>query len=405
MDILFEIHNRLIENTPVEFKRSLFEKMNWDARLIEINGPRGVGKTTLMLQYIKLNFKRNDHSVLYFSADDPYFYMNSMVDTVDKFVKYGGRHIFIDEVHKYIPKYKNTDWSGEIKAIYDRYPGLKIVFSGSSVIRLHKGIGDLSRRVSSYFLPGLSFREFLQFDQHFRYDVIKIEDIVRRHESIAKDISSRIIILRAFQNYLKYGYYAFSYEDKEKYSEKLKNIIAVILESDIPSVVDIPFVSVNKMKKLLHVLATSSPYTPNLTALGEKIGVADHRTLLRYLDYLEKATLLRSLSQKAIGNTILRKPEKLYISNTNFVFALEPERIDKGTLREIFFFSQTAINHVITLPKNGDFLLNNQYVFEVGGKRKSRKQIGNSKNAFVVADDIEYGVFNKIPLWLFGFLY
>jgi predicted AAA+ superfamily ATPase len=379
--------------------------INWNAHLVEINGPRGVGKTTLMLQYIKLNFKRDDHSVLYFSADDPYFYMNSLVDTVDRFVKYGGRYVFIDEVHKYVPKHKNTDWSGEIKAIYDRYPKLKIVFSGSSVIRLHKGIGDLSRRVSSYFLPGLSFREFLAFNQILRHDSIKIEDIVHHHESIAKDISSRTTILRAFQNYLKYGYYAFYYEDKEKYSEKLKNIITVILESDIPSVVDIPFVSVNKMKKLLRVLAISSPYTPNLTALGEKVGVTDQRTLLRYLNYLEKATLLRSLSQKAIGNTILRKPAKLYISNTNFVFALEPEQINQGTLREIFFFSQTAPRYRVTLPPNGDFLLNNQYVFEVGGKSKGRKQIKDSKNAFVVADDIEQGVFDKIPLWLFGFLY
>ncbi len=405
MELLYEIHNRLVENTPVEFKRSLYDKINWDSNLIEISGARGVGKTTLMLQYVKSNYNDNDSTVLYFSADDPYFYSNSIVDTVDKFVKYGGRHIFIDEVHKYIAKYDNTDWSGEIKAIYDRYPQLKIVYSGSSIIQLHKGIGDLSRRISPYFLPGLSFREYLEFNKIFKYKAVSLERILKQHVQITKEIVSKTLILPAFQKYLKYGYYAFYYEDKEKYYERLKNVISVIMESDIPAVIDIPFVSVNKMKKLLSVLTTSSPYTPNLTALGKKIGITDQRTLLRYMTYLEKAMLVRSLRRKAAGNTILRKPEKVYISNTNLAYALEPDQIDKGTLREIFFYSQTANVGSVSLPNHGDFLLNNKYIIEVGGKNKSNEQIVGLENAFLALDDIEHGVFNKIPLWLFGFLY
>jgi len=405
MEILYEIQNRLLESTPLQFRRFLYHKINWDSRLIEITGARGVGKTTLMLQYIKSNYSADDTSVLYFSADDPYFYTNSIVDTVDLFVKYGGRQVFIDEVHKYLPKYEKTDWSGEIKAINDRYPKLKIVYSGSSIIRLHKGIGDLSRRVSPYFLPGLSFREYLEFNNILEFKAVTPENIFKDHVQIAKEITSKSLILPAFQNYLKYGYFAFYAEDKEKYYDRLKNVISVILESDIPAVVEIPHININKIKKLLAVLTTSSPYTPNLTSIGKKIGIVDTRTLLKYLYYLEKAVLIRMLRREATGDTILRKPEKIYISNTNFAYVLEPDKLNKGTLREIFFYSQTASKFTVTLPPYGDFFLENKYVIEVGGKNKSTEQIKGIDNAFLAIDDIEQGVFNRIPLWLFGFLY
>ena len=405
MEILYEIHNRLLEDTPLRFKRSLYHRINWNSRLVEITGARGVGKTTLMLQYIKSNYNSNDTSALYFSSDDPYFYSHSIVDTVDRFVKYGGRHIFIDEVHKYLPKFDNTDWSGEMKAIYDRYPKLKIVYSGSSIIQLMKGIGDLSRRISPYFLPGLSFREYLEYNKIIEFTTLSLDDVLNRHSEFAKEINSKTLILPSFQNYLKYGYYAFYSDDKEKYYERLKNIITVIMDSDIPAVVDIPYLSVNKMKKLLIVLTTSAPYTPNLTSLGKKIGITDQRTLLKYMTYLEKAMLIRSLRREATGDKILRKPEKVYISNTNLAHALEPEKIHKGTMREIFFYSQTASVCTVTLPAKGDFQLNNKYIIEVGGRSKSDEQIKGVEHAFIAADDIEHGIFNKIPLWLFGFLY
>jgi len=405
MELLYEIHKRLIENTPLTFKRSLYTNINWDTRLIELTGARGVGKTTLMLQYIKQTFDVNDTSVLYFSADDPYFYTNSIIDTVDQFVKYGGKHIFIDEVHKYLPKHKNVDWSGEIKAIYDRYPNLRIVYSGSSIIQLQKGIGDLSRRISPYFLPGMSFREYLDFNNILKFSEISLDDALHKHAVLSKEISSKTVILAHFQEYLKFGYFAFYNQDKDKYYQRLKNVITVIMESDIPAVVDIPYVSVQKMKKLLAVITTSTPYTPNLTSLGKSIGITDQRTLLKYLDYLEKADLIRSLAKDAMGNTILRKPEKIYISNTNLANALQPNKIDKGTMRETFFYSNVAYSNTVTAPTKGDFKLNDKYIIEVGGKNKGPAQLRNIENGFLALDDIEVGIFNKIPLWLFGFLY
>jgi hypothetical protein len=405
MEALYEIHNRILDNTPVKFRRSLYDNINWDARLIEISGARGVGKTTLMLQYIKLTYSLNNTKVLYFSADDPYFYSNSLIDTVDKFVKYGGTHIFIDEVHKYLPKHEKADWSGEIKAMYDRYPKLRIVYSGSSIIQLKKGIGDLSRRVSPYFLPGLSFREFLAFHNIINHKAINLDELLLNHTKYAKKISSQTVILSKFQEYLKWGYFAFYFENESKYFDRLKNIISVIMESDIPSVVDIPYISVQKMKKLLAVVCTSVPYTPNLSSIGKKIGITDQRTLLNYMTYLEKAELIRSLSKEVVGDKILRKPDKLYISNTNLAHALQGNNINKGTIREIFFYSQTTNNTEVTYPKKGDFLLNNKYVIEVGGKSKTIDQIKDMENSFLAVDDIEIGFFNKIPLWLFGFLY
>ena len=405
MEILYEIQNRLLKDTTLQFKRSLFHKINWDSRLIEITGARGVGKTTMMLQYIKSNFKKNDASVLYFSADDPYFYSHSLIDTVDGFVKFGGRHVFIDEVHKYLPKYEKADWSGEVKAMHDRYPKLKVVYSGSSIIQLKKGVGDLSRRTSPYFLPGLSFREYLEFNKILDHKELSLDEVLGEHSAIAREISSKTLILPNFQDYLKYGYFAFYRQDKEKYYDRIKNIISVIMESDIPAVIEIPYLSVQKMKKLLSVITSSAPYTPNLTALGKKIGITDQRTLLKYMTYLEKGELIRSLRRDASGEKILRKPEKVYISNTNLAYALEPYKTNKGTMREIFFYSQMASVSNVTFPETGDFLLDNKYTVEVGGKNKSKDQIRDTENSFLAVDDIEVGIFNKIPLWLFGFLY
>ncbi|OQX73261.1 MAG: hypothetical protein B6D61_12695 [Bacteroidetes bacterium 4484_249] len=405
MEILYEIHNRLVEDTPIGFKRYLYHKINWDSRLVEITGARGVGKTTLILQYIKSTFNSNDTSVLYFSADDPYFYSNSIVDTVDKFVKYGGSHIFIDEVHKYLPKHNYTDWSGEMKAIYDRYPKLKIVYSGSSIIQLMKGSGDLSRRISPYFLSGLSFREYLWFNGILELKELSLDDILKQHLPLAKDISSKTLILPHFQKYLKFGYYPFYNQDKEKYYDRLKNVINVILDVDIPSVIDIQYQSVQKIKRLLAVISTSSPYTPNLTELGKKIGITDQRTLLKYLDYMEKAALIRNLRRDAIGDTILRKPDKIYISNTNLAHALELNNVNTGTIRETFLYSQTNSLYGVKSPVQGDFKLNDKFIIEVGGKNKKSKQIINIDNLYLAIDDIETGIFNRIPLWLFGFLY
>lgn len=405
MEKLYEIHNRIIKNTTDNFIRSLFYDVYWDARLIEITGSRGVGKTTLMLQYIKKNYNIDNTSVLYISLDDPYFYTNSLIDTIDTFVKYGGKHLFIDEVHKYIPQFDKSDWSSEIKAAYDRYPNLKIVYSGSSIILLYKGNGDLSRRVSPYKLNGLSFREYLEFNNILTCKTITLNEILENHISIAKEISNKTIILKHFKEYLSKGYYAFSKENYDKYYDRLRNVLSTVLEVDIPAILDVPFSSVNKIKKLLAVISASAPYTPNLSKVGKNIGITDQRTLLKYLTYLEKAEIINSLLSSAKGSRILKKPAKLYLNNTNLNYAIHRHYADIGTVREVFFYNQVNYNNELTLPKSGDFLVNNEYTFEIGGKNKTNKQIIDIDNAYIAADEIEIGFFNKIPLWLFGFLY
>ena len=405
MDLLYEIHNRVIENTTTDFVRSLYSEINWDSRLISITGSRGVGKTTMMLQYIKLNYTKNDNSVLYISLDDPYFFSESLIDSIDTFVKLGGKHIFIDEVHKYTPNNSNSDWSVEIKAAYDRYPNLKIVYSGSSIILLYKGLGDLSRRVSPYKMNGLSFREYLEFNNIIEYKSLSLNEILNNHIEISSEISSKIIVIKHFKEYLLHGYYAFHNEDVAKYFDRLRNVISTVLEVDIPHVMKVPFASVDKMKKLLAVVSSSVPYTLNLTKVGNNIAVTDQRTLLKYLTYLEKAEIINTVSKSPKGSHILTKPSKIYLNNTNLSFAIERHSNDVGTSRETFFYNQLSYVHDVVLPKNGDFVIDNKFTFEVGGKTKSSKQLINIADAYFAIDEIEVGNFNKIPLWLFGFLY
>jgi predicted AAA+ superfamily ATPase len=404
MEILYEISRRLIKSTSIKFIRYLTNEINWDARLIEITGSRGVGKTTLMLQYIKTHYKRNDNSVIYFSADDPYFYNESLIDTIDKFVKHGGKRIFIDEVHKYLPKKEGTDWSGEIKAAYDRYPGLKIVYSGSSIINVKKGKGDLSRRVSPYFLPGMSFREYLEYNNIIKHDAISLDDIIGNHTEISEGIIAKTTILNHFKDYIKHGYYAFYNEDKGNYYNRIKNTLNLTLESDIPATIDVSFTGVRKIKKLLSVIATSVPYVPNLNKVKRQLEIADHRTLLKYLSYLEMAEVINTVGSLR-GAAIMKKPEKILISNTNLCYALGYDFVNTGSLREIFFVNQLNVNHSITLPKSGDYLIDGKYTFEVGGPGKSFDQIKDIDNSYLALDETETGIFNKIPLWLFGFLY
>ena len=405
MELLYEIHNRLIKHISTDFVRSLFTEINWDAKLIEITGSRGVGKTTMMLQYINLNYSKGDTSVLYISLDDPYFFSHSLIDTVDTFVKYGGTHLFIDEVHKYSSSYAKSDWSAEIKAAYDRYPKLRIVYSGSSIILLYKGLGDLSRRVSSYKMNGLSFREYLDFNSIIKSDSFALESILKNHKEIASEISENIVVLKHFNEYLLNGYYAFHHEDMDKYYDKLRNVLSTVLEIDIPNVMSIPFTSVERMKKLLAVISSSAPYTPNLSKVGKSIGITDQRTLLKYLTYMEKAEIINTVSKTPVGSHILKKPAKVYLNNTNLNYAIERNISNKGTAREAFFYNQMAYKHSVIIPDKGDFFVDNKYTFEIGGKTKTQKQLLDTKHPYLAIDGIEVGLFNKIPLWLFGFLY
>jgi len=405
MQEIFSYSNSIIDTVQLDFKRYLFNQINWETRLVEILGSRGVGKTTLMLQKAKILNTEKANQAVYISLDDKLMFKHSIVDVAEELVKYGVQYLFLDEVHKYPSKMKDYDWSAEIKNSYDRFPNLKIVYSGSSILKIYKGQGDLSRRKSSYRLAGLSFREYLGLNGVVSFKKIILSDLLERHQEISSAITKEIKVIPLFKEYLKTGYFPFYNEDPSSYYNRLNSILNVIIETDIPAVSSITFETSLKLKKLLAVIASTVPYVPNLINLRNELFVTDQRTLLKYIDFLEKAEVITTLSQKARGNKILQKPDKIYLGNTNYFYALNMMGEEMGTIRETFFDTQLNIEHQMRLPKTGDFLVDEKYTFEIGGKNKTSKQVKDIQNSYVVLDDIENGIFNQIPLWLFGFLY
>ena len=404
MERLTEISDRLIKTTGKRFIRSLYSQIRWSNRLIEIRGPRGVGKTTLMLQKAA-ELANSGNNVLYVSLDNAYFYKNTLFDLGDYFYKYGGKYLFVDEVHKYPEKEKGLDWSQEIKNLYDSYPGLNIVYSGSSILKLYKGSGDLSRRKAGYHLPGLSFREYLEFNNVKKFQAYDFERLIDHHQEISGEITRSVKVLPHFREYLKYGYYPFYEEARDRYFDRINEVVNVILESDIPAVSDINFEVAVRLKKMLSLLAASVPYTPRLNKLAEQLHIGDYRTLMKYLNFLEKADLIQTLSVKAKGNKIFNKPDKIFLNNTNLMYSIAQDQIDRGTLRETFILNQLSYRHVLTYPDRGDFLVDSKYVIEVGGRNKKAGQIAGIPDAYIAMDDVETGFANVIPLWLFGFTY
>jgi predicted AAA+ superfamily ATPase len=405
MNDIFEYSNSFIKKAKLDFKRYLFPRINWNSRLIEILGARGVGKTTLMLQKARLLNEEVPNQAVYLSLDDKLMFTHSIVDIAEKLDQYGVKYLFLDEVHKYPPKHKGYDWSAEIKNAYDRYPDIKIIYSGSSVLKIYKGHGDLSRRKSSYRLAGLSFREHLALNEIAEFEVIQLDDLLPGHQEISEKITRNIKIIPHFRDYLKSGYFPFYKEDPASYFDRLVSILNVIIETDIPAVSDISFETSLKLKKLLAAIASTVPYVPNLLKIRQELFIADQRTLLKYLDFLEKAEVLSTLSQKAKGNKIMQKPDKIYLGNTDYSYCLHMKKEEMGTIRETFFNSQLGVDHELRIPGKGDFLVDGEYTFEIGGKSKTAKQIQEIPGAYIVLDNVENGVFNRIPLWLLGFLY
>ena len=397
--------NRLINNTKSDFVRYLYSRINWESRLIEIYGARGVGKTTLLLQRARSLNELIHNQAVYLSLDDLLFFNHSIVDVAESLKQYGVNYLFLDEVHKYPSKFLNYDWSAEIKNCYDRLPNLSIIYSGSSVLKLYQGQGDLSRRKSSYLLSGLSLREYLTYNKIATHEAIPLDEMLVNHEKISGDITKNLKIIPFFKEYLKTGYFPFYNEDPLRYFDRINSILNVIIENDIPAVTDIPFETSQKIKKLLAAIATSVPYVPNLLKLRNELRISDQRTLLKYLDYLEKAEVLFSLSQKVKGNKILQKPDKLYLGNPNYFYSLNLNKEEIGSIRESFFSSQLSVNHELRFPEKGDFLIDNKFIFEIGGKNKNFNQLTEESNAYFALDDLENGFKHIMPLWLFGFLY
>jgi len=398
MENLFDSFYQHLSRTDSTFVRYLYSKIRWNNRLIAITGARGTGKTTLLLQYIKNNFGNDPKDVLYVSLDNIWFTGNRLFDLANNFQKMGGKYLFIDEVHKY------ENWSQEIKNIYDSFPDLQVVFTGSSMLEIYKGNADLSRRSIHYTLNGLSFREFILFEKNIDFPPITLEDLLNNHLPLATEVNKKIKPLPLFQQYLKQGYYPYYKEDTAIYLERLLHTVNVVLDTDLPAVESIEVHTIKKIKQLLLILAQRVPFSPNIKELASILEVS-RKSLLNYLIFLEKAHLLSLLQQDVHGLGILTKPEKIYLNNTNLAYALEENNPNIGNLRETFFFNQLKTVGEVTSAKKADFIVNNKYVFEVGGQSKGHEQIVGLENGFLALDNLEYGFNNRIPLWLFGFLY
>ena len=389
MERLIAQFRTLIEKTDTRLVRYLHSKINWENRIIAIMGARGVGKTTLLLQHIKLNC--TIQKSLYVSADDFYFSSNTLFDLATQFQLNGGEFLFIDEIHKY------SNWSKEIKMMYDNLPQLKIIITGSSILDLYKGTDDLSRRVIRYNLEGLSFREYLNLVHNIEIQPYTFGQILK-NKVVLKEVE---FPLMHFKNYLKNGFYPFFNEPD--YEIRLNNILNMTIETDIPMYAKMNIGTALKMKQLLSIIAKSVPFKPNFTKIAELVDV--HRNqIVEFLHYFEKAGIIMQLRDKTEGIRSMGKVEKIYLDNPNLMYAIGSNATEIGNVRETFFYNQMNLEHIVYMHKNADFQIDDK-IFEVGGKNKSKKQIAGLSEAYLVKDDIVFGYQNIIPLWHFGMSY
>jgi len=389
------LSNQILAQKVPQYRRFLFDKIDFNERLIGILGSRGVGKTTLLLQYLHTIFK--EKKTLYIMADHPIVVELGLFTIADEFQKKGGEVLIIDEIHKI----KNFEI--DLKLIYDSFFSLNVLFTGSNAVAIDNAKADLSRRAVVHILPVLSFREFLELETNKKFESIALRDIVNDHISYTVDILSKIKPFAYFEEYLKHGAYPFYTTSKNSYVQKLLASSMQILETDLPMIYTIDHDKINSLKKMMIMLCQSEPYDINISKLCGAVEL-NQRTLYKYLGILQAAGLIRILGAKSSGVSIISKPEKLYLDNTN-LFSIFCESPKKGTIRETFFASSLSYEYSINYPKSGDFIVDEKYTFEVGGRDKNFKQLKDVKNGYVVADDIEIGVDDKIPLWLFGFLY
>lgn len=398
MENLYMLSLRRINDNKYDFKRYLYKEINWDNQLIIIKGAKGVGKTTLLLQHIKDTFSEAPQQALYVSLDHVWFTTHSLLDLAEYHYTHGGTHLFLDEVHKY------PNWEQEVKNIYDYYPSLFVIATGSSMLKIEESVkGDLSRRHRMYELKGLSFREFVEMETGNDIGCFSLENILTNHYAIAGEITHNLRILPLFEKYLEHGFYPFYKQSGDGFNQRLQQTIVAIIETEIPSVSKIEYESTYKIKKLLQILSEHIPYTLNMDTLTKVLQVS-RNTLVKLLNLLERAALIRKLYQTHKGINQLLKPEKILFENPNLMYGLSINA-NIGTIRETFFASQLSQGHVISMPNDGDLIVDGRYTFEIGGSGKGFAQIRSIPNSYVAADGIEIGIGNKIPLWLFGCLY
>lgn len=389
MEQLYEFFTRKLKSTPTDFLRYKYNQIKWQGRFWGLVGPRGVGKSTMLLQYIKLHLNIKD--TLYVSADQLYFSEHKLVELADHFVKMGGKHLFIDEIHKY------EGWSRELKQIYDSYDDLQVVISGSSILDIYKGLADLSRRVPIYHMQGLSFREYLRLFHQIETPVYSLEDILV-HKAVIPGVEHPLPL---FQDYLRRGYYPFGKD--EEFEMELLQVITQTMEVDIPQHLLANISLGRKLKSLLLVVAKSVPFKPVMQRLADATGIS-RNDMPSYLIYMERAGMIAQLRDATGGLRGLGKVEKLYLDNTNLIYTLSPDKADIGNVRETFFMNQTRVaNEVISSPIS-DFEIDGK-TFEIGGRKKGQKQIQDAAKGYIVKDDLENGYANTIPLWAFGLNY
>lgn len=398
MEILLEQSERLIRHVDLSYKRYLFSLIDWEKyRLIGVKGARGLGKTTLLLQWLKMqNLPANQAA--YFSLDDLYFTLHSVKETVDTFYKNGGKILILDEVHKY------KNWSIEIKNCYDFFPDLKIIFTGSSVIDISRQEGDLSRRAVMYELTGLSFREYMELRGIMSLPKLNLGDVLFNSKNFIQEIPVNFRPLVSFKAYLNYGFYPFISEPSVAAHQQINQLVRTIVEVDMAELKDFDIRNAKKLLQLIYLIAQMVPFKPNISSLAEKSGI--HRnTLNSYLHYLEQAKIINMLFPSGNSLVNLQKPEKIYLNNTTLMAALSENKQNIGALRETFFFSQMRHLFKVNFTSKGDFIIDDTYTFEIGVISKTARQIDGVENAWVVKDDIEWPINKNIPLWMFGLLY
>ncbi|MFY0674349.1 MAG: ATP-binding protein [Bacteroidia bacterium] len=397
LDRIHVVNERIYRNTSLDFVRYLKDFIDWGDRLIGVTGGRGVGKTTMILQHMISTFPEGKPA-LYVSLDEYLFEEIKLLDLVEVLFTEGYTNFYFDEVHRY-PR-----WSKDLKLIYDSNPEVNVVFSGSSILDIYKGESDLSRRAVLYNLPELSFREYLAFEHKQGFKAYALEEILDAHKEISLEISDGIDVLKEFKKYEKQGAYPFYKGVKRKYHAQLLSIINMVIENDLPNTVKMDYKSVHKLRRLMHFISGSGPFTPNITKLSSQIE-ASRNVLLEFIDYLDRAQIIHALKSPNKSDSHLTKPDKIFLHNPNIMHALSYGEISKGASREAFFASQISAAHSINIPKITDFVVDNTYFFEIGGPNKGFNQVAGVPNSYVVIDEVKYSSGNRIPLWLFGFLY
>ena len=400
METLIRRYLNYLGNVSLEYVRDLESEIDWNNRLISIRGQRGVGKTTMLLQHILKTFGDCDTTnVIYVSLDNIYFANHGLLDFIETFHQRGGKFLFLDEVHKY------KGWSVEVKNAYDEYSDLHIVFTGSSLINILDSEVDLSRRCISYDMQGLSFREYLALFKGVDLPSMSLEEILSEPEKMCRKVCSEVKPLQFFNEYLQYGYYPFLLEGAKSYAMRIENIVNMIIETELPIMRSLDSGNIRKIKALLSILASGLPMSIDTVKLS-KMAEVSRTTLLAYLQHLDAAKIIRLLYSDNHSVKRMQKPDKVYLENTNMQYALGGMEVNMGNIRETFFANQLSHAHTVEYSSTAaDFLIDGKYTFEVGGSAKDGRQTAEVSNAWIAADDVEHAIGNKLPLWLFGFLY